>query len=84
MNTEHNHAQYNPLDIEQMEQILAETEALSHALREDIRLQRQHEAIDDLPHLLDTVEQGKWSNLKLLMEELLQDRRAKRAKKEAQ
>lgn len=73
--------EYNPQDLDKMERMLEETEQLSHELREEIRLQRQHEAVENLPELLDTAHQGKWSNLKLLLEELVNERRAKRAKK---
>ena len=76
--------EYNPNDLEQMERMLEETEHLSSQLREEIRLQRQHEAVEHLPKLFTTVEQGKWSNLKLLLEELINERRMRRAKEKGE
>lgn len=66
---------------EQLEQILLDTEQLTRELREEIQLKRQHEAVDQLPELLETVDQGKWSNLKLLLEELVAEFRARRQEK---
>lgn len=66
---------------DQMERILLETERLTRELREEIQLQRQHEAVEQLPELLKTVDQGKWSNLKLLLDELLNEFRERRQAK---
>lgn len=66
---------------DQLEQILQDTEQLTRELREEIQLKRQHEAVDELPELLNTVDQGKWSNLKLLLEELVNEFRTRRQTK---
>lgn len=68
----------NQLSIDQLEELLADTERLTHQLQEEIRLQKQREAIDNLPEPLSRIEEGKWANLKLLLEELIRERREKR------
>ncbi|WIM68740.1 hypothetical protein QP027_04965 [Corynebacterium breve] len=72
--------QHNPT-TDQLEQILKDTEDLTRELREEIQLKRQHEAVEQLPELFKTVDQAKWSNLRLLLEELVSEFRERREAK---
>ncbi|WP_291477436.1 hypothetical protein [Corynebacterium sp.] len=63
----------------QLERVLSDAEDALQALREELaehrRLREQHDAVEQLPHLLDATSE-KWANTRLFLEELLEELRA--------
>ncbi|MCJ7857925.1 hypothetical protein [Corynebacterium kalidii] len=65
----------------QLERILVDAEDALRALREELaehrRSREQHDAVDQLPHLINASTE-KWANTRLFLEELLEELRANR------
>ncbi|MGO1950340.1 MAG: hypothetical protein ACTH1D_11950 [Mycobacteriaceae bacterium] len=66
---------------EQLEQILVDAEEALRALREELaehrRLRAQHDAIEQLPTLLDATSE-RWNNVRLFFDELVDELRESR------
>ncbi|MGP5928341.1 hypothetical protein [Corynebacterium glyciniphilum] len=65
----------------QLERVLIDAEDALQALREELaehrRLREQHDAVEQLPHLLNASSE-KWSNARLFFDELREELRANR------
>jgi hypothetical protein len=65
----------------QLERILVDAEDALRALREELaehrRLRDQHDAVEQLPHLINASSE-KWANTRLFFEELLEELRENR------
>lgn len=62
-------------------QFIEETEELTEALKEELRREELHEAIDNLPQLLEEAK-GKWSNLGLLLEQIVIEMKERKKERE--
>ncbi|WP_145943098.1 hypothetical protein [Corynebacterium glyciniphilum] len=66
---------------DQLERILVDAEDALQALREELaehrRLRQQHDAVEQLPHLINASSE-KWVNARLFFDELLEELRANR------
>ncbi|WP_420099744.1 hypothetical protein [Corynebacterium sp.] len=65
----------------QLERILVDAEGALQALRKELaehrRLREQHDAVEQLPHLLNASSE-KWGNVRLFLDDLVEELRANR------
>ncbi|HIW91390.1 MAG TPA: hypothetical protein H9870_07000 [Candidatus Corynebacterium avicola] len=80
--TDHHNSPQEPDHVEvQLEKILIDAEESLRELREELaehrNLRAQHDAVDDLPRLMNVTSE-RWSNVRLFFDELVEELRENR------